>query len=181
MYFNALLNGLANIPKISKATKQKANTLTINELLDSIDGETLVGIDNNNRARVQRAWEVQKETGESLKSWQKRTPSPLVQFNEVDAIVLNTPKKVLESRIVTRFDQMLKKGLVEEVRAMKDKWDTSKVYTKAIGAQEILSYIKNETDLKTAREKSIIATRQYAKRQRTWFKKNMTNWRTYGE
>ena len=60
-------------------------------------------------------------------------------------------------------------------------WDSSKAYTKAIGAREILSYLNNEIDLKTAREKSIIATRQYAKRQKTWFKKNMLNWRLYEE
>ncbi len=181
MYFNALLKGLADIPEISKKTKQKANKLTLNELIGSIDNDTLTGLDRNNRARVQRAWEVLEETGKSLKSWQKLTPSPLIKLNDVNAIVVNVPQKELEKRISTRFDQMLKTGAIEEVRAMMGTWDSSKAYTKAIGAREILSYLNNEIDLKTAREKSIIATRQYAKRQKTWFKKNMLNWQLYEE
>ena len=176
LYFNSLINGLADIPKITQETRQLSNKLSLNEMIKSIDYETLKGLDTKNKARVQRAWEVKMETGRSLRSWQKHTPLPLINFNQTDAIVLRTPSELLEKRIINRFDKMLQKGVLEEVGAMKKSWDPTKNYTKAIGGKEIISYLRHETDLELARTHSIIATRQYAKRQRTWFKKNASDW-----
>ena len=176
LYFYSLINGLADIPKISQETRLLGNKLNLNEMIQSIDYETLKGIDPKNKARVQRAWEVEVQTGQSLKEWQKHTPPPLINFNQTDAIVLQTPSELLEKRIIHRFDQMLQKGVLEEVKKMQESWDPKKNYTKAIGGKEIISYLRNEIDLETTRRLSIIATRQYAKRQRTWFQKNMSNW-----
>jgi len=62
---------------------------------------------------------------------------------------------------------------------MEANWDPKKTFSKAIGGPQLMSYLKKETNLTEARASSIIASRQYAKRQRTFFKKNMEKWTTY--
>ena len=179
LYFNALLNGLAEIPEIKDSVKEIANELELEDMVQALDEQVKAKIDLKNRARVQRAWEVQEATGESLVHWQSKTPPPLMQLGEVNTVLIDIPKTELELNITKRFDQMLELGVLDEVKAMEADWDPKKVFAKAIGAPQLMSYLKKETDLRVARENSIIASRQYAKRQRTFFKKNMKEWKVY--
>ena len=179
LYFNALLNGLAEIPEIKDSVKEKANNLELTDMVQALDDQVKAKIDLKNRARVQRAWEVQEATGESLVHWQSKTPPPLMQLGEVNTVLIDIPKTELELNITKRFDQMLELGVLDEVKAMEADWDPKKIFSKAIGAPQLMSYLKKETDLTVARENSIIASRQYAKRQRTFFKKNMKEWKVY--
>ena len=179
LYFNALLNGLAEIPEIKDSVKEIANELDLEDMVLALDDQVKAKIDLKNRARVQRAWEVQEATGESLVHWQSKTPPPLMQLGEVNTVLIDISKAELELNITKRFDQMLKLGVLDEVKAMEADWDPKKVFAKAIGAPQLMSYLKKETDLRVARENSIIASRQYAKRQRTFFKKNMKEWKVY--
>ena len=179
LYFNALLNGLAEIPEIKDSVKEIANELELEDMVQALDDQVKAKIDLKNRARVQRAWEVQEATGESLVHWQSKTPPPLMQLGEVNTVLIDITKTELELNITKRFDQMLELGVLDEVKAMKTNWDSKKIFSKAIGAPQLMSYLKKETDLTVARENSIIASRQYAKRQRTFFKKNMKEWKVY--
>jgi tRNA dimethylallyltransferase len=179
LYFNALLNGLAEIPEIKDSVKEIANELELEDMVQALDDQVKAKIDLKNRARVQRAWEVQEATGESLVHWQSKTPPPLMQLGEVNTVLIDISKAELELNITKRFDQMLELGVLDEVKAMEADWDPKKVFAKAIGAPQLMSYLKKETDLTVARENSIIASRQYAKRQRTFFKKNMKEWKVY--
>jgi len=179
LYFNALLNGLAEIPEIQDSVKRKADKLELSEMVQALDVEVKTKVDLRNRARVQRAWEVQEATGKNLTHWQSKTPPPFMQLEEVNTVLLDIPKTELDFKITKRFDQMLELGVLNEVKAMEPHWDLKQNFTKAIGAPQLMSYLKKETDLTVARENSIIASRQYAKRQRTFFKKHMKNWNVY--
>ena len=179
LYFNALLNGLAEIPEIKDSVKEIANELELEDMVQALDDQVKAKIDLKNRARVQRAWEVQEATGESLVHWQSKTPPPLMQLGEVNTVLMDLSKTELELNITKRFDQMLELGVLDEIKAMEEDWDPKKIFAKAIGAPQLMSYMKKETNLKEARASSIIASRQYAKRQRTFFKKHMKEWKIY--
>ena len=176
LYFSALVNGLAEIPATPKTLRKHANTLTLNDLLDDLDPVTAARIDLNNRMRVQRAWEVFENTGRGLADWQDATPPPLLPLDQTAAITLDAPKDWLNDRIARRFDLMLDQGALAEALAMRAGWDPAHPSSKAIGAAELIAHLDGELTLDTAREASIVATRQYAKRQRTWFRSRHTAW-----
>jgi tRNA dimethylallyltransferase len=89
---------------------------------------------------------------------------------------MDSPKDWLEPRIRQRFDQMLEQGALEEVEAMRDRYDPRLPSCKAIGVPELMGYIRGELTLEAAREQAAIATRRYAKRQRSWFRSRMKDW-----
>ncbi|WP_322865774.1 tRNA (adenosine(37)-N6)-dimethylallyltransferase MiaA [Aquicoccus sp. G2-2] len=177
LYFTALTEGLAPIPETPPAIRAKADALPLATLLAQIDTGTAARIDTQNRARVQRAWEVQHSTGRSLDDWQNDTPPPRLPLSACTALLLDAPKDWLTPRIESRFDQMLAQGALAEARANLADWAPARPSAKAIGAPELIAYLRGETTLSAAREAAIIATRQYAKRQRTWFRSRMKAWR----
>ena len=176
LYFAALTEGLAAIPPIPPDVRTAADALARDAMLADLDAATTAQIDVLNRARVQRAWEVWTATGRSIVDWQRDTPPPRLPLDQVKAFVLDAPKDWLTPRIAQRFDQMLEQGLLDEARAMRPKWDPSHPSSKAIGAPEIIAHIDGALSLDDTRDAVIIATRQYAKRQRTWFRRRMSNW-----
>lgn len=176
LYFSALTEGMADIPPTPPELRTRADHLSLQELTAGVDAPTLAGIDVQNRARVQRAWEVLHATGRSLADWQSQTPPPTLELNQTVPIVLDTEKDWLVDRINRRFDQMLENGALDEVRAMQNKYDPRLPSFKAIGVPELMAVLNGELDLPEAREKATIATRQFAKRQRTWFRARMKAW-----
>ena len=180
LYFSALTEGLANIPKISEETKiigkKRLLTYGIQNLLKDLDKETLESIDINNQMRVIRAWEVFKETGKSLKKWQNKTGTPILPLIKCQPLVINPNKNDLDKKIRARFKEMIKMGALDEARKNLDMWNQGLIASKAIGASELISYLKNEITLEEAITTASIATRQYAKRQRTWIKARMKQW-----
>ena len=91
-------------------------------------------------------------------------------------LVLDTPKDWLERRIFQRFDRMIAEGALEEVKAMADRYDPSIPAFRAIGVPELTAHVQGQISLDEARQSASIATRQFAKRQRTWFRKRMQDW-----
>lgn len=176
LYFSALTEGLANIPQTPVDVRTKADALSLEQMLEDLDASTRDGIDQANRARVQRAWEVLSATGRGLAEWQKETPAPVLPLSGAQAFVLESDKDRLNARIERRFDQMLDIGVLEEVRAVVPLYDPSLPAHRAIGAPELMAHLKGDTTLEAAREAVIIATRQFAKRQRTWFRSRMRTW-----
>ncbi len=183
LYFTALTEGLAEIPEIPDEVRQRANArIEVDGLsgllrdLEVDDPETLARIDRQNPMRVQRAWEVLQVTGRSLASWQEDTPPPLLTLNACNAFVLDMPKDILIPRINARFRQMFDDGALEECRQALPDWDPSRPSSRAIGAQELIGYLRGESDLNSACLAAEIATRQYAKRQRSWFRARMKSW-----
>lgn len=181
LYFRALTEGLAEIPEVPAEVRQEADGMTHAALLaelDRHDPELSARIDRVNRARVQRGWEVWRATGRALSLWQAETAPPLLPVDRATPILLEAEPDWLTARIATRFEAMLKEGALEEVRSVLPDWERLGGARKAIGAPELAAHLRGDIDLATATERAIIASRQYAKRQRTWFRARMGGWQS---
>ncbi len=180
LYFTALTEGLAEIPPVPAELRDAADRLLaargLEALLADLDRDTLARIDRRNPARVQRAWEVQRATGRGLAAWQDATPAPLLPLSGCVPILLETDKDWLNRRIEARFRQMLDAGALDEARANLALWSARLPSSRAIGAAELIAHLEGRLSLDEARERATIATRQYAKRQRQWFRSRMTRW-----
>ena len=127
--------------------------------------------------RVIRALAVLRATGRSLATFQDATQRGLLDGWRQERIVLNPDREVLRQRIATRFGMMLEQGAVEEVRDLLARGlDPTLPAMKAIGVREIGDWLAGSIDRDTMVERAVIATRQYAKRQRTWFRARMAEW-----
>lgn len=177
LYFAALTEGLSEIPATPDAVRLQADAMSLDDLRCGLDGASRGRIDTANRARVQRAWEVLRATGRGLAAWQDDTPPPLLPPERAVRLVIDAPKAWLSPRIEARFDAMLAGGALEEVRAMLPRHDPALPSCRAIGVPELVAHLRGECTRDEARDRAIIATRQYAKRQRTWFRKRCADWR----
>lgn len=182
LYFTALTEGLAEIPPTPDDIRAAADALRkaggMEEMIAALDPDTQARIDLRNPMRVQRAWEVQRNTGQGLAAWQDITPAPLLPRGKVIPLLLDATKDWLTPRIEARFTQMLKNGALEEARANLSVWQAGMPSAKAIGAKELISHLEGKMTLEEARDNATIATRQFAKRQRTWFRARMRDWLT---
>ncbi len=184
LYFTALTKGLAAIPEIPADIRAQGDDIRLTLGKDGFitdlqtdDPETLATLDQNNPARLQRAWEVLRTTDKGLSKWHAETPPPLVDPAKSAKIVLNSDRDWLAERIERRFDLMMDHGALDEVRNyITDGWDSTLPSAQAIGARELVAYLNGELDLETAITNAKAQTRQYAKRQRTWFRSKMANW-----
>ena len=181
LYLNALTRGLAAIPPTppdirAEADRLRATPEGLARLIAGLDPQTAGRIDLQNPIRVQRAWEVLQATGRGIAAWQAETPAPLIAPQDAHLLVLQADRDWLAERIARRFHQMLDQGALDEVRAMLPVWDTSALWAKAIGAPELIAHLQGRDSLGQAVEKAIIATRQYAKAQRSFFRGRMRDW-----
>ena len=179
LYFAALTEGLAEIPKTPPALRAKADAIPLPDMLGTLDADTRARIDPANRARVQRAWEVQQATGRGLAEWQDDTAPPILGPGAFTGIVMDSPKAWLTPRIEARFDNMLRGGALDEARAMQARFDPALPSCRAIGVAEALGVIEGRLSHAEAVTRATIATRQYAKRQRTWARSKMADWHQF--
>lgn len=184
LYFSALTSGLAEIPETPNHIRERGNEIRnatygveFIEYLSTYDPETLAKTDQDNPMRLQRAWEVHQATGRGLASWQEDTPPPLIPIEDAAPFILNSSPDWLNSRIAHRFDNMVSSGALDECReVMKLGWNPTLPSSRALGARELISYIIGDCTLEVAKESATIATRQFAKRQRSWFRNKMQDW-----
>ncbi|WP_289082571.1 tRNA (adenosine(37)-N6)-dimethylallyltransferase MiaA [uncultured Sulfitobacter sp.] len=179
LYFAALTKGLVDIPPTPDEVRAAGNTMPRAAMIDALDAETARRIDLYNPMRVQRAWEVQQATGRGLAAWQDDTPPPILPMERCQPVAVAASKDWLNDRIIRRFDQMLDQGALDEVAAVRPDYDPALPAHRAIGVPELMRYLDGATPLDVARQDAIIATRQYAKRQRTWMRKNTADWLQY--
>jgi len=180
LYFTALTRGLAEIPPTPDHVRTEADALLraggLAALLEGIDAATAARIDRRNPARVQRAWEVQRTTGRGLAAWQDATPPPLLPLAQTTPLLLEVAPETLAGRIDARFEKMMATGAPEEVAAVAGIWDESALWAQAIGARELITLARGQIDRPEAIARAQAASRQYAKRQRTWFRARMRDW-----
>ena len=181
LYLSALTRGLADIPATPHAIRAEADARLLQPgglagMIADLDTTTRARIDLKNPVRVQRAWEVLQATGRGIAAWQADTPPPLIAPGDCQRIVITSDRDWLAERIAARFRIMLDQGALDEVRAMLPHWDPTRQWAKAIGAPDLVAHLQGGPDLAQATELAIIATRQYAKSQRIWFRNRMKDW-----
>ncbi|MDU8913033.1 tRNA (adenosine(37)-N6)-dimethylallyltransferase MiaA [Aestuariicoccus sp. MJ-SS9] len=183
LYFSALTEGLADIPATTPEMRARADAELrergLAAMVEALDAESRARIDTANPMRVQRAWEVLQMTGRGIAAWQDDTPPPRLPLDRVTPILFDLPKEVLNTRIAARFQAMLEQGALDEARANEPGWSPALPSAKAIGAAELIAHLRGEMTLDKAAERATIATRQFAKRQRTWFRARMSGWHRY--
>ena len=188
LYFKSLIDGIAQIPNISKAKRDKIiklfNQIGNNEFykkLIKLDPKCKNKIVKNDKQRMIRFYEVKFYTKKSIFDWQKNTKNNLKDIN-FKKIFLNFPREVLLVKIEKRFKKMVDQGAIKEAKKFK-KLGVSKTLTSnnILGLKEIMSYLEGKMTLKDAVERSIIRTRQYIKRQMTWFRGQMKDWNEFND
>lgn len=181
LYFAAMTEGLAEIPPVPAGVRAEAGALRaaggVAALLAGLDAATAARIDRANPMRVQRAWEVLRATGRGLADWQAGTAAPLLPPGRCEAVVLRPDPAWLDARIARRFASMLSEGALDEVRAVLPDWQPDHPWARAIGAAELVAHLRGETDLAAATAAAVLASRRYAKRQRTWGRSRQDGWR----
>lgn len=178
LYINAICFGIDEIPDISQEKRNYVRSLYKNndlkycvDLLKQHDRECEKFLDIRNPHRVLRALEVILETKKPIREFysnnNKKTSFDIFFIN------IDVEKEVLYNRIDLRVDEMIKNGLVDEVKQFEKYRNYNSL--KTIGYNEIFEYLDNKITLNEAIENIKINTKKYAKRQMTWFKKVKRN------
>ena len=183
LYFKALTEGLVNFPKIPVQFRKKIRALHKNLgakkfFLRLVKEDPLVRnhLIQSDTQRVIRAYEIKKFTNKSMYEWFKNTKSEF-EKNDFFKIYIDFPRTDLLVRIKERAVDMLDNGAVSEVKKfMKLKVPKVKSANKAIGINEIKEFVKKKIKIEDVIDKISIKTRQYAKRQTTWARGNMSDW-----
>ncbi|MBI3678392.1 MAG: tRNA (adenosine(37)-N6)-dimethylallyltransferase MiaA [Proteobacteria bacterium] len=182
LYFDALTEGLADIPPIPAAIRETARLRreklgagAFFEELRARDPETSARLRAGDTQRTLRAFEVLEATGRPLAQWQREKEKPLLAGLKLARFVISPPRDVLHDRINARFEAMLMQGTMEEAARLVD-IPAQLPAAKILGRRELLAVRADELSLEEAAAKIQAATRQYAKRQLTWFRNRMADW-----
>ena len=175
MYIRAFCEGLDAIPAVNEAIQAivrkdyEANGLQwLQETVAVEDPDYFVTGETQNPQRLTRALEVKRSTGKSIRSFQKKQPVAR-QFNIIK-IGLELPRQELNERIHKRVENMIDEGLLNEVKQLLPFHQLNALQT--VGYKEIFDHLNGLCSLEAAVEFIKTNTRQYAKRQMTWFKKD---------
>jgi tRNA dimethylallyltransferase len=182
LYFAALTDGLAEIPAIPapvrEAARNRLDEIGVGALhaeLTARDPDTAARLRPSDPQRVLRAWEVLEATGLPLAHWQTRMGKPVLEGLRVARFVLDVPRDALRERIETRFRDMLVHGARDEARSLAD-LDPALPAAKILGLRELRALTSGQLEEAEAVRLAVTATRQFAKRQTTWFRQRMADW-----
>jgi tRNA dimethylallyltransferase len=115
-------------------------------------------------------------TGIPLARWQAQTGGGILPRPPAVGLLIDAPPEWLNPRLERRFDAMLAAGALKEAAGNLAGWDPRRPSAKAIGGPELVAHLQGELTLDAARHLALVSTRQYAKRQRTWFRSRMRDW-----
>ena len=178
LYFRALLGGLAPMPAVPASVSERWRGVLVEQgphelhrLLEKEDPEAARKFDPADGQRIARALEVLEASGRSILSWQAEVPEALIDRRNAEMILLDPERTTLVARIERRFDRMIEEGAAAEAEALTAlRLDATLPAAKAIGVREIAAALDGRFAMEEAIERVKAATRQYAKRQRTWFR-----------
>lgn len=171
LYLQALTTGLPPLPAIDPVIRDEVRSLTLDTMLArlrELDPASLTAIDTRNPRRVARRLELSLQTGQPASAILTVPPAP----QGLRGVVLTRDRDELNARIATAVEARLAGGGIEEVRAARDL--ASHTARQILGWREITALLENMIDGATCAELVTIATRQYAKRQLTWFRAKST-------
>ena len=179
LYFKALREGLAQLPAADEETRQGIDARAaevgwpqMHRELERIDPATAQRLDPNDAQRIQRALEVIHITGEPMSGMLASAKKSALPYRSIALALVPHERAVLHQRIAERFDRMLERGLVEEVRGLREKYDLrgDMPSMRCVGYRQVWQHLEGEYELRRLREKAVAATRQLAKRQLTWLR-----------
>jgi tRNA dimethylallyltransferase len=180
LYFNALSHGLAVLPPADPVIRAQLDLDLIelgkevlHQRLAVVDPIAAARIHPNDPQRVQRALEVYAISGQSLTSFFTAEPAHTLPYQVIKLIIAPSDRKILHGVIAERFMKMLQQGFIDEVEVFYRRGDLNETMPaiRAVGYRQAWSYLQGEIDQSTMIETAIIATRQLAKRQFTWLRK----------
>ncbi len=174
LYLRTLLDGIAPIPEVDPQVRSAVRALPTSEAyrtLAEIDAASAAALSPNDDSRIKRALEVVRSTGTSIVEWRKLREGGIGDMVDLSPLLLLPPRDWLHIRCDLRFGQMLEHGAIEEVEALmaRNLPDDAPVM-RAIGVPEIAAMLRGEIGRDEALARGQAATRQYAKRQYTWFR-----------
>lgn len=174
MYVRTLLDGIAPVPEIDPAIRAEVRALPVAEArarLVALDPDAAARLDANDTTRIARALEVVLSTGRPLKSWQKDRVGGIGSAVRLAPALLLPPRDWLYARCDRRFEAMFDADGLAEVEALLARaLDPALPVMRAIGVPEMAGFLSGDLSRDAATERGQIATRQYAKRQFTWFR-----------
>jgi tRNA dimethylallyltransferase len=180
LYFKALEGGLSGLPEAQPEVRATLDAEAaqigwpaMHSKLASIDPETAARLMPNDMQRIQRALEVYEITGETMSSLFAKQTSEALPYKLLKIALIPSDRKVLHARIEARFEQMLKDGFVDEVRALIAKYPSltpESTSMRCVGYRQTLEHLRGDYDAAELRDRGVFATRQLAKRQLTWLR-----------
>jgi tRNA dimethylallyltransferase len=172
LYISSLLNGISEIPgsleykKFAQSKYEELGIDAFHKLVESIDFEYAKKV--RDKQRLIRAYEVYLTSGKGMTYWHNQPKKQDMKYEFINLYVKKTHEDLLKS-IRIRSELMLKKGAIQEVNFIMEKYKDINLLKKILGATEVYSYINNKINLEQLLDLLILKTKQYAKRQTTWF------------
>jgi tRNA dimethylallyltransferase len=182
LYFKALQAGLSDLPEADADIREQLELEAagkgwpaMHAELARVDPVSAERLQPNDSQRVQRALEVFRITGKPLSELQGKRAAPPGEAGAIDALkiaLVPSDRAVLHERIAQRFDAMLKSGLIEEVRGLRERFELTPALPsmRCVGYRQAWEFLDGESSQPELRERGIAATRQLAKRQLTWLR-----------
>lgn len=177
MYFNAIQNGIADLPVASATVRNKiladAEIHGWEYMHAKLDSITASRINPNDKSRIQRALEVYMITNQSISDLLQLNANCKPDFEFINILLMPEDRSWLHKRIAERFTNMLDCGLIAEVEGLIEKWSlhADLPSMRCVGYRQVFAYLQGVLDYATMQEKGVAATRQLAKRQLTWLRK----------
>ena len=182
LYFMALTDGLADVPSTPPEIRDAARALlddigveALHARLTDRDPLTASRLRPSDPQRVLRAFEVFEATGRPLAEWQSAPAEPVLKDKRIAAFVLDPPRPELRARIAARFEAMLDQGGLEEARRLEG-LDPALPAAKLLGLRPLQALAAGTLTREEALDAAITGTRQFAKRQMTWFRHRMPHY-----
>jgi tRNA dimethylallyltransferase len=185
LYFKALLEGLSPMPAVPEAIRarwrgeaQRLGAAALHRVLMQRDPVMAARLRSTDSQRIVRALEVLEATGRSLADWQRLPGQPVLATEASIRIVVSPDRGELYRRCDTRFEEMLERGALEEVAALRAvALDPQLPAMSALGVAPLLAHLAGDLTLAAAAAQAKADTRRYAKRQLTWLRRNMIAWK----
>ncbi len=179
LYFKALREGLSDLPESDAEVRAEIDAaaaqrgwLALHAELAKIDPETAARLKPNDAQRIQRALEVFRVSGKPMSQLLGRGKPPGLPFHLIELALVPSDRGALHRRIEERFDAMLERGLIEELRALRERYALRPGLPsmRCVGYRQAWQFLEGEVDRDELRNRGIFATRQLAKRQLTWLR-----------
>jgi tRNA dimethylallyltransferase len=180
LYLRALYQGMASLPPASPPTRvaidlraAEVGWPALHAELAQVDPQAATRINQHDAQRIQRALEVFQVTGKPISHWQQNTHGARSAYRWLRYALDPIDRSALRQSLAVRFERMLQRGLLEEVRELLTHWALTEQHPalRAVGYRQLSRFFRDECTLREASEQAIVATCQLARRQMTWLRR----------